>query len=58
MKMLVGLSGPTINLLPGEEGDFADDEAKRLVAAGFAIPVVADKTERTVNRPVREKRKG
>jgi len=53
--MLVGLSGPTINLAPGDEADFADDEANRFIEAGFAAPVT--KIERAVKIPARETRK-
>ncbi len=55
--MTVGLSGPTLTLSPGDEHDFPDAEAKRFVAAGFAVPVMAEKVERAVKRaPAKEKR--
>ena len=55
--MLVGLSGPHILLAPGDEAEFADAEAIRLIDAGFAVPV-APKIERAVKAPVeRRKRK-
>jgi hypothetical protein len=55
--MTVGLSGPTITLAPGDEADFADDEAMRFIDAGFAVPVGAEKVERAVKRsPAKEKR--
>jgi hypothetical protein len=41
LKMTVGLSGPLFNLSPGDERDFDDAEAERLVAAGFAVKVEA-----------------
>ena len=56
--MLVGLSGPTITLSPGDEHSFPDDEALRFIQAGFAVPVTEQKTERAVKKPVLEKRKG
>lgn len=46
--MLVGLSGPTINLGFGDEHDFPDSEALRLIAAEYAVPVVEQKIERAV----------
>lgn len=39
IKMLVGLAGNAYALAPGDERDFADDEAIRLIAAEYAIPV-------------------
>lgn len=49
LRMVVGLSGPAINLQPGDEADFPKDEALRLVQAGYATPV-AEKVERAVKR--------
>jgi hypothetical protein len=48
VRMLVGLSGPTITLSTGHEWDFPDDEAARLIAAGYAVPVAEPKVERAV----------
>lgn len=53
VRMLVGLSGPTITLSTGHEADFADDEALRLIAAGYAVPVEKQKVERAV-KPARK----
>lgn len=36
LKLLTGLSGPEFALSPGDERDFADDEALRLIDAGIA----------------------
>ena len=55
--MLVGLSGPTINLIPGEEADFPTEEALRFIKAEIAVPVTEQKTERAVKAPAPEKRK-
>ena len=61
--MLVGLSGPTFTRDPGDEHECDDAEAKRLIAAGYAVPIVKDLTERTVaaaapeSRPARKARK-
>lgn len=57
LKMLVGLSGPTINLRVGDEHDFPVDEAQRFIAAGYAVPVTEQKIIRAVRKPVRETRK-
>lgn len=53
VKMLVGIAGG-ITLEPGDEHDFDDAEAIRMIEAGFAVPV-AKKPEQAVRR-VREKR--
>lgn len=39
LKMNTGLSGPLFNLAPGDEREFDDDEAERLIEAGFATEV-------------------
>jgi hypothetical protein len=61
IKLLVGLAGPT-SLSEGDEIDRPEDEALRMIAARFAIPVpepvlTAEKPiERAVAKKVREKR--
>lgn len=57
--MLVGLSGPTFTLNPGDEYPNCDPaEAARLVAAGFAvIEDAAPAKERAIRKPTTEKRK-
>lgn len=57
IKMLVGLSGPTITLSPGDEHDFPNDEAVRFIEAGFAVPVAEIQVEKAVKKPITEKRK-
>jgi hypothetical protein len=42
LKMTAGLSGPEFNLAPGDEREFDDAEAERLVDAGFAEKVDAE----------------
>lgn len=37
LKLLIGLSGNEYSLSPGDERDFEDDEAERLIAAGYAL---------------------
>lgn len=54
--MTVGLSGPTMTLNPGDERDFPQEEAVRLIAAGYAVPVVERQIERAVAEPVAETR--
>jgi hypothetical protein len=48
VKMTVGLSGPAYLLNPGDTRDFPQDEALRLIAAGFAVPVSEPQIERAV----------
>ena len=56
IKMLVGLAGNEYSLAPGDERDFPDGEAIRLVAAGYAVPAVAKKAEHAFGQPVTERR--
>jgi hypothetical protein len=53
--MLVGLSGPAILLVPGDEAEFPDAEAIRLCDRGFAVPAPKP-IERAIKAPI-EKRK-
>lgn len=39
LKLLTGLSGNEYSLAPGDEYDFSDGEAERLIAAGYAVKV-------------------
>jgi len=54
--MLVGLSGPTLSLGPRDEHDFPQDEALRLISAGYAAPVAEIQIERAVAPPAPERR--
>lgn len=56
VRLTTGLSGPAYSLGPGDERDFPQDEALRLIAAGYAVPVSETKVERAVKRPAPEKR--
>ncbi|RJT32793.1 hypothetical protein D3227_25680 [Mesorhizobium waimense] len=56
VRLLVGLSGSAFSLGPNDEYDFPQDEAIRLISAGFAAPVSEQKIERAVAVPVAEKR--
>lgn len=51
LKMTAGLSGPDINLSPGDEHEFDADEAERLKVAGFAVDA-----EPEVKAPVKTKK--
>ena len=57
IKLLTGLAGAEYVLGPGDERDFPNDEAARLIEAGFAVPVSEPKTERAVLRSAPETRK-
>lgn len=57
IKMLVGLAGNEYSLAPGDERDFPQNEAIRLIDAGYAVPAAEERIERAVATPVIEKRK-
>lgn len=46
--MVVQLSGPTMLLEPGDEREFPQDEAIRLIKAGFAVLVAKPEVEKAV----------
>ncbi|WP_312529465.1 hypothetical protein [Paracoccus sp. (in: a-proteobacteria)] len=50
LKMLTGLSGPDYNLAPGDEREFPQPEAIRLIEAGFAVAVDAEPETATKKR--------
>jgi hypothetical protein len=56
IEMTVGISGPEYCLNPGDRREFPQDEAQRLIAAGFAVPVADRPMERAVTAPVVETR--
>lgn len=56
VRMLVGLSGPAFTVEPGAEIEFPQDEAIRLIEAGYATPVNEQKIERAVMAPASERR--
>ncbi len=56
IRMLAGLSGNEYSLSPGDERDFPDAEAIRLIAAGYAVPVAEVRVERAVAQPAPERR--
>lgn len=57
IKMLIGLSGKDFSLSPGETSSrFSSKEAKRLIDAGYAVPVSAPPREKAVKKSAPEKR--
>ncbi|MGN6773493.1 MAG: hypothetical protein ACTHJQ_27145 [Rhizobiaceae bacterium] len=57
IKMLTSMAGANFALSVNEETErFPDEEAARLIAAGYAVPVAEPKTERAVKQPAPEKR--
>lgn len=56
IRMLVSIAGPEYALSPGDERDFPQGEAIRLIEAGYAAPVVEDAVEHAVSMPAVEKR--
>lgn len=56
VKLLASFCGAT-NYQRGDEAEFADDEAVRLISAGFAVPAYQVRIETAVKAPAREKRK-
>lgn len=60
IRMLVSIAGTDFDLRPGDETDrFGEDEAIRMVAAGYAVPAVEQRQFETTVRPVvaQEKRR-
>ena len=56
LRFLTSMAGAT-NRNVGDVAEVAEPEAGRLVAAGYAVPVVEEKQERAVpKRPAAEKR--
>jgi hypothetical protein len=59
LRMLTGIAGERFSVAPGEETErFSGDEATRLVAAGYAVPVSDEIVERAVKAIAPERRKG
>jgi hypothetical protein len=56
IRMTAGLSGPAYSLGPGDERDFPQDEAIRLVDAGYAVPVARASIEVATKAPGPESR--
>lgn len=59
LRMLTGIAGADFVVNPGEDTErFSGDEASRLVAAGYAVPVSDEIVERAVKPVAAERRKG
>lgn len=56
IRMLVGLSGLYFTLQPGDERDFPQAEALRLVSAGYAVPCSEAPVETAIRKPAVERR--
>jgi hypothetical protein len=57
IKMLAGFSGADFSVSPNEETErFSDNEARRMIDAGYAVPVVEEKREKAAKSPAPEKR--
>lgn len=56
VRMLTGLSGPAYSLARGDEREFPDAEAIRLIDAGYAVPVAGQPGEQAVKPPAAETR--
>ncbi|MER9170921.1 hypothetical protein NKI12_26920 [Mesorhizobium australicum] len=57
IKLLVSLAGAETAFNSGEEHDWENADAIRLIEAGFAVPVSENKIERAVATPAAERRK-
>lgn len=57
IKLLVSLSGADAAFSSGVEYDWDNEDAVRLIEAGFAVPVAEIKIERAVATPAAERRK-
>ena len=57
VKLTVPMSGEK-SWNAGDEFECSADEAKRLIEAGFAVPIVSAKVEKAVKKPAAETREG
>ncbi|TIN83108.1 hypothetical protein [Mesorhizobium sp.] len=57
IKLLVSLAGTYAAFNAGGEHDWDDEDAIRLIEAGFAVPSAETKIERAVATPSAERRK-
>lgn len=56
IRMTTSIAGPNINLSPGDEKDFPEAEAIRLIEAGYAVPVEPEKETANKRQLAKEKR--
>jgi hypothetical protein len=57
IKLLVSLAGTYQAFNAGDEHDWDNEDAIRLIEAGFAVPSAETKIERAVATPAAERRK-
>lgn len=55
VRLTTSIAGPGFALYPGDEREFPDVEAIRLIEAGYAVPAEPE-TEQAVARPMVERR--
>jgi hypothetical protein len=59
IRMTVGMAGIDYSLSPGDETDqFGNDEAVRLIDAGYAVQVAEREVERSVNKRASKEDRG
>ena len=56
IRMTTSLAGVDFALAPGDERDFENSEAVRLISAGFAVPVDQPEIETATKKVAAEKR--
>lgn len=54
VRMMVDLRGPAMSLEAGDEHEFPQDEAIRLIKEGFAVPIAKSEIELAVKEPPTE----
>lgn len=52
VKMLTSMAGRDFSLSPGDEHEFSQAEAERLIAAGFCEAVKAEKTVKRAGKTI------
>lgn len=59
IRMLASMAGADFALSPGDETDrFGDDEALRIIVAGYAVPVVEKSAETATMKAAARERRG
>ena len=56
VKLTVSMAGANYTRDAGDEHECSEAEAKRLIEAGFAVPIAAPKKETTTAKAVKETR--
>lgn len=57
IRLTTSLAGPAYTLSPGDEKDFPEAEAIRLIEAGYAVPAEPEK-ETATKRPLAKEKRG